>query len=1424
MPSPGPGPSSHSFYSRVPTAGTTEAPASINNINSSSSGFPHKNPNKNIFFQIRLLLWKRKIELLSNRTELFKYVGPPILFFLMLILIYALFGEMFYDGGIEDYFVPIGFWLFVQKNVVSIMYEKSSRLQESMRMMGLFDAAYWSSYFISDGIVLGFFISLACSIVSTYGLFNHGNFFAIFGLLFLFCVSIVPFGFFICSFFDTPQTSGQITIALLLGFYVIYLASGLSTEEPSVQAAMSLFPPLALQLGCASFRKSYVYDNKFSTGNICGMMIVDAIIYSILAWYFSQVWPSEIGVRKPFYFPFTKSYWFPSLEDHHVARSGHDLEQTILIADETPEKTIPFEVVNEDSFGTPTGRVLSLSKSFGDQRVVNKLKIDLYQNQIFVLLGHNGAGKTTAVNMLTGLLPPDSNGGDALIYGRSIKTEMDHIRQLLGVCPQHDVLFENLTVEEHILFFSQLKGSSFKKAQAEAKSLAAQFHLEERLNHKGSELSGGQKRKLSVSIAICGGSKFIVLDEPTAGMDPLARRELWDLLSDLRVGRTMLLITHYMDEADILGDRVGIMTLGNVQCIGSPQFLKTIYGAGYQLIFDHAIDMPKNGIDALISFVESNVPKSKYLVDQSTNTHSVFVLPFGSVFSFGNFFTMLQNRLEELKVSNYGVTITSLEDVFLKVGEDHTVTPHSQFARGIGSARVYHSNFISQVIGIAKRKLSYAMNDFVTLPLLGLPIIVAIVAAALYAKKTISKDEILNDIVSSEMYVAGFLGASGLIAEFLVRERVDRLRNVLTVMGCDFKAYWVGSLIADFILLLPIFLVMLLSWICAGMEEFYTGKGALTILIIPLFLFQLICFSYLCSYMFTSPKSCIAFMPMIIILLLLLPTITIMLIILVFDNGLHMFSLSSNAIFGILLWGVMLLCPHGALVSALLDTIQDFSEYISVYPPVYATLPIMLAESLLFLYIAYAIDRASVRSIEQQIDPHFDDSVLSRLDEDVLNERDEVVQAAALKLPLRINRLRKVFLPKHHGGKKVVAAEDVSFCVQQGELFGLLGANGAGKTTILSMLTRHLLPTAGNAYIMSYSILDSFSQAATHLGVVTQNNSLWEKLSVEDHLYLFARLRGIPEEVVTNIVDTTIDQLELTPHKKKLAGRLSGGMKRKLCVAIALIGDPEVVLLDEPSAGLDPVSRRNLWNVILKTMSHRAVVLTTHSMEEAEALCRRIGIMVLGQLRAIGTKQHLKTKLGSGYELVAKLKTVDHRAAFATLDNFVHSIFPAAKFLSDNGGLITFQIPKDTMNMGLIFSALEEHKERLCIENYSVAQPTLEQVFIRTVQENTPLSDSNSLQRMRDSMTQLLGDDEHPEAAISADEIYVALNSCGCTPRFILINLLVFCALFFLFFGLAFALGKSALFAFGVIFFIITLICCCIYCCPCLQPPKGIDE
>jgi ABC-type multidrug transport system ATPase subunit len=413
---------------------------------------------------------------------------------------------------------------------------------------------------------------------------------------------------------------------------------------------------------------------------------------------------------------------------------------------------------------------------------------------------------------------------------------------------------------------------------------------------------------------------------------------------------------------------------------------------------------------------------------------------------------------------------------------------------------------------------------------------------------------------------------------------------------------------------------------------------------------------------------------------------------------------------GIYLWAQLLVSPHGALYTSLASSIANFSGLVRNIPRTEICIPVVLFKSALYLVATYYLDVQSVRYVEPlPVDPKFDPACLEGLDEDVLAERERTVVQTEL-IPLKVERLRKVFPPKLAGRKSVVATQDVSFTVSSGEIFGLLGANGAGKTTTLSMLTRHLVPTSGDAFVAAQSILTSFPKAATHMGVVTQNNSLWDRLSVQDHLYLFARLRGVPEDLVRNVVDGTIDQLELTPHRHKLSMRLSGGMKRKLCVAIALIGDPDLVLLDEPSAGLDPVSRRNLWSVILRTMSHRAVILTTHSMEEAEALCKRIGIMVQGQLRALGTKQHLKNKFGSGFELEVKLMVKDFEKQLEELSNFVRGMFPSATMISENGGLITYQIPREEMKMGLAFTELENNKARLCIEDYSVAQPTLEQV------------------------------------------------------------------------------------------------------------------
>ena len=219
----------------------------------------------------------------------------------------------------------------------------------------------------------------------------------------------------------------------------------------------------------------------------------------------------------------------------------------------------------------------------------------MFQDQIFVLLGHNGAGKTSTISMLTGLF--EATEGQAEVFGDSIFDDIDEVRKVMGVCPQHDVLFELLTPEEHLDLFYEFKGGDNKSKKREIEKLLHDIGVADKRKAMAFQLSGGNKRKLSVAIALCAGSKFVLLDEPTSGLDISARRQLWDMLKEYKRDRILLLTTHYMDEADILGDRIGIMTAGKLTCLGSSLFLKNRFGVGYVMTL--VKDSPEMNIKVL---------------------------------------------------------------------------------------------------------------------------------------------------------------------------------------------------------------------------------------------------------------------------------------------------------------------------------------------------------------------------------------------------------------------------------------------------------------------------------------------------------------------------------------------------------------------------------------------------------------------------------------------------------------------------------------------------------------------------------------------------------------------------------------------------------------------------------------------------------
>lgn len=310
-------------------------------------------------------------------------------------------------------------------------------------------------------------------------------------------------------------------------------------------------------------------EEDLTVGAIMLVMLTSSVIYLLICLYVEEVLPRDIGVPKIWYFPFTKVFWCPSkhvdMKDIPVTKRRHsDAFET-----EPADKHVGVQVRN-------------LEKYFGQKIAVRDLSMNMYQDEITVLLGHNGAGKTTTISMLVGLIRPSS--GTAFVNGYDIRTNLDNARDSLGICTQHDILFDNMTVADHIKFFSRLKGMKGGAVNREVKKYLLMLDLEDKAHILSSELSGGMKRKLSLCCAICGDAKVVLCDEPSAGLDPSARRQLWGLLQAEKTGRTILLTTHLMDEADVLADRIAIMSEGELKCYGTSFFLKKKFGSGYHLV------------------------------------------------------------------------------------------------------------------------------------------------------------------------------------------------------------------------------------------------------------------------------------------------------------------------------------------------------------------------------------------------------------------------------------------------------------------------------------------------------------------------------------------------------------------------------------------------------------------------------------------------------------------------------------------------------------------------------------------------------------------------------------------------------------------------------------------------------------------------
>lgn len=469
-------------------------------------------------------------------------------------------------------------------------------------------------------------------------------------------------------FFTKANTAALISGFLWFISYTPYavVAQNYDNLELNTKYAISLFPNSAMSLGFKLMMRqeangygaqwSNVFsratqEDPFTVGDTIVMLLVDALIFLLVALYVEQIMPGEYGVPQPFYFPFTRSFWCPNRKVSGMAYNDDFMDYGNKSHNFEPEpKNVRAGI-----------EIRNLRKVYSNKKTaVQGLSLKMYENQITVLLGHNGAGKTTTMSMLTGMIPPTS--GTALIDGKDIRTNIDGVRDSLGLCPQHNILFDELTVKEHIVFFSRLKGLKGKAVDEEVDKYVNLLELQPKKNSQAKTLSGGQKRKLSVGVALCGGSKVVLCDEPTSGMDPSARRALWDLLAEEKEGRTLLLSTHFMDEADVLGDRIAIMAEGELRSVGSPFFLKKRYGVGYRLVCVKGSRCDIYGFTNNV--LGKHIPDIK--VETDIGTELSYILRDEYTSSFRSVLKDVEDKSAQYGITSYGVSLTTLEEVFLK--------------------------------------------------------------------------------------------------------------------------------------------------------------------------------------------------------------------------------------------------------------------------------------------------------------------------------------------------------------------------------------------------------------------------------------------------------------------------------------------------------------------------------------------------------------------------------------------------------------------------------------------------------------------------------------------------------------------------------------------------------------------------------------
>ncbi|EGC30067.1 hypothetical protein DICPUDRAFT_50951 [Dictyostelium purpureum] len=1363
--------------------------------------------------------------------------------------------QVFKNAG--SIFVTAGLFIFGFRLITDVVFEKEQKIREAMKMMGLNDLAYFLSWMITSLVTAVPVSLIICLILKGSQVVYHTSWIVVIVTLILYVISLLLLAMVMGMFFDKSRFAGLISFIIVLALNLIGIFISYLEFSPSVKLLLSLVSPIAI---ACSFHMMAVRDLTLilnvnwnyllSENQVIGMLILDIFLYIFLIFYLDNTIPSEFGTKKKWNFIFTKSYWLgTSVSDESI-----DLET---------KQNDDVELIPMDIKNNVTVSIKNLRKEFqtgdGLRVAVNDLNLEVFQDQIHAFLGPNGSGKSTTIGMLTGLIEPTC--GTASIQGNDIRNQMSKVRRSLGICLQTDVIWGQLSVLEHLVIYATLKGIT-KGIKREAEKMAIEVGLGEKIHSPASSLSGGQKRKLCLGIAFIGRSTVCILDEPTSGMDPLSRRGVWDFLLKYKKGRTIILTTHYMDEAEILGDRIAIISFGKLKCDGSSLFLKQKYGCGYLLTCSKTLStINQFNTDRVTRFVQGFIPEATVLSDAGGELSYRF--PTSSVKEFSNFFREFDEMIEEFGISTYGISVTTLEEVFLKIGHEASNENFLEQITKNGediSQETLKANIATapngitakqQLKGLLIKRIRTSLKDIkslfltIILPLLFIvgsiillkvmdeefliynqvttPLVMNVgmfgpnnqvpiqalsendykllkssspysdefvqiknqdteemkqflienykkTAGSISLYSSIIQDpfisykvglnpkrvhsgsayiNLVNDAIlrnhtdigiqltsmpfnhvltdwdkaaqgmnikSVVYYVVIICGGFGLMggsfAGNVAQERMSRVKRLLYISGCKKYIYWVTNLIWDYIFVSILILItcILLTQTNDKYKDnfglFFVGLVLLCICIIPL--------SYLLSYKFTTHAKATGAISAIhigvgVVLLVIVLVLRIQVIVKqkeVLQDISDILDIIFCIVSPIFAFSKILL-----LVSDFPGSLRLGQSKIDDYWAFKAgSLPVIILALHCLIWIPWILllDYSpeikgylkNPKNVPAPLPPPDEDS-------DVTDERARLEKLSPQDEVVQIKGLYKMFPGKGKNPDKI-AVYNTTLGIPRGQTFGLLGLNGAGKTTTLSALCGDIVPTSGEILINGFDLITQRSQALSNIAYCPQFDALSVLLSAREQLWLYCRIKGIPEEKISNVVESFIKMMDLNRIANSNCGGYSGGNKRKLSLSIAMLGAPALCYLDEPSTGCDPVVRRYLWNVVSELSKVSSIIITTHSMEECQALCGRVTIMKEGKFMCLGSIQHVKNKFGSGYSFDVKFKK-------EFLEGGVQQIlkyFPNAKVIDQHDLIASFELQNQQLKVSEIFHILQNDLGSI-LDDYSVSQTSLEQVFLK---------------------------------------------------------------------------------------------------------------